>query len=64
MDNDTENIPDFVAACIVLHNVCEMFGDECQREWISQPCTEELPLYQQLMKMMDLELLQKKLDKF
>ena len=44
MDYHTENVPDVVAACVVLHNVCEMFGDECQSEWINQP-SEELQVH-------------------
>ena len=43
MDNCT--VPDFVAACVVLHNVCEMFGDGCQSEWITQQSTEELQVH-------------------
>ena len=42
MDNHVENVPHFVSACVVLHDVCEMYGDECQREWIAQPPTEQL----------------------
>ena len=42
MDNHVENVPHFVPACVVLHNVCEMYGDECQREWIVPPSTEQV----------------------
>ena len=41
---DNHNVPDFVAACVVLHNVCEMFGDECHSEWITQP-SEKLQVH-------------------
>ena len=28
-----ENVCDVVASCIVLHNICEMYGDNCLEEW-------------------------------
>ena len=34
MDIAIANVPNVVAACVVLHNYCEMHGDECQPEWI------------------------------
>ena len=26
-------MPSVVAACVVLHNICEMFGDHLLQEW-------------------------------
>ena len=28
-----ENVPNVVSTCIILHNICEMFGDHFQSEW-------------------------------
>ena len=28
-----ENVPNIVAQCIILHNICEMFGDHFKSEW-------------------------------
>ena len=36
MDHQLENVPNVVAACVVLHNMCEMFGDNCREEWVHQ----------------------------
>ena len=33
LDFKLENVPHVVAACVVLHNMCEMFGDHCLEEW-------------------------------
>ena len=35
MDFKLENIAAIVAACIVLHNLCEKFGDNFHEEWVS-----------------------------
>ena len=35
MDFKLENIPTIVATCVVLHNMCEMFGDSFCDEWSS-----------------------------
>ena len=34
MDINIAKIPNVVATCIVLHNYCEMHGDECRPEWM------------------------------
>ena len=26
-------VPHVVSSCVVLHNMCEMFGDNCPTEW-------------------------------
>lgn len=35
MDFKLENIPEVVATCLVLHNVCKTFGDNIREEWAS-----------------------------
>ena len=34
MDCNLSNVPNVVASCVVLHNMCEMYGDHCDNEWI------------------------------
>ena len=34
MDCHLSNVPNIVASCVVLHNMCKMFGDHCDNEWI------------------------------
>ena len=34
MDCHLSNVPNIVASCVVLHNMCKMFGDHCDIEWI------------------------------
>ena len=36
MDTHICNVPNIVASCVVLHNICEMYGDHCQNEWVVQ----------------------------
>ena len=36
MDNQLVNVPNVFATCVVLHNMCEMFGDNCREEWVHQ----------------------------
>ena len=31
-----ETVSNVVAACVVLHNMCEMFGDNSREEWVHQ----------------------------
>ena len=33
-DSDIKSIPTLVAACCVLHNLCETNGDGCEQDWI------------------------------
>ena len=35
MDFMLENVPNIVARCVILHNICEMFGDHFQSQWES-----------------------------
>ena len=42
MDFVLENVPNVVAACVVLHNLCEMYGDHFESEWeLSERCEVE-----------------------
>ena len=42
MDFVLENVPNVVAACVVLHNLCEMYGDHFEFEWeLSERCEVE-----------------------
>ena len=44
LDFKLENVPHVVSSCVVLHNMCEMFGDNnyCPLEWADS--TPPLPL--------------------
>ena len=33
LDFQLENVPHVVSSCVVLHNICETFGDCCLDEW-------------------------------
>jgi len=33
LDFALENVPNVVAACVILHNLCEMYGDHFQPKW-------------------------------
>ena len=37
IDVHTSNVPHVVGACVVLHNMCEVYGDHCPPEWIHNP---------------------------
>ena len=45
LDLKLQNVPYVVSACVVLHNICEMYGDDCLMEWVDNPVTfpESLP---------------------
>ena len=32
-DSRVSNVIDITTACVVLHNICEIFNDECLEEW-------------------------------
>ena len=34
IDSNLINIPNMIGSCVVLHNICEMYGDHCSNEWI------------------------------
>ena len=33
-DSSITNVTNVIAACVVLHNVCELYGDECHSDWV------------------------------
>lgn len=41
-ESNTNNMPKIIACCVVLHNICELFGEECPGEWVvpEPPATE------------------------
>lgn len=41
-DMSIDNVPNVVAACCVLHNICEIHGDEFNNQWL-QEIEEALP---------------------
>ena len=42
MDFALENVPNVVAACVILHNLCEMYGDHFQFDWeLNKRCEVE-----------------------
>ena len=42
-DCKLENVTQVVAACVVLHNICEMFGDHCLPEWTHNQDNPPIP---------------------
>ena len=41
-ESNTSNMPKIISCCVVLHNICEMFGEECPEEWIvSEPLSTD-----------------------
>ena len=30
-----DNVPNVIATCVVLHNLCETLGDRCQSDWFT-----------------------------
>ena len=34
IDAHISNVPGIVGACVVLHNMCEIYGDHCLQEWM------------------------------
>ena len=40
MDFALENVPNVVAACVILHNLCEMYGEHFRSEWELNECCE------------------------
>lgn len=35
MDYNVGNVPNVIAACVTLHNLCEILGDQCRDEWFT-----------------------------
>lgn len=36
-----ENVPNIVKTCCILHNMCEIMGDSCENEWLTQENVNE-----------------------
>ena len=34
IDSHVSNVPNIVSSCIVLHNICEIYGNHCLQEWV------------------------------
>ena len=34
IDANLSNVPNMVSSCVVLHNVCEKYGDNCSQDWV------------------------------
>ena len=34
LDFKLSNVPKVVASCVILHNICELYGDMCLDEWL------------------------------
>ena len=43
LDFKLQNVPHVVSACVVLHNICEMYGDNCFSEWVDSTPNISLP---------------------
>lgn len=39
IDLHVSNVPNVVASCVVLHNICEICGDYCLQEWVINEVT-------------------------
>ena len=44
LDFNLKNVPAVVASCVVLHNLCEMFGDNFRDEWESADTSQDSSL--------------------
>ena len=33
-DFHVSNVPSIIGSCVVLHNICEIYGDRCLQEWV------------------------------
>ena len=41
-ESNTNDIPKIIECCVVLHNICKLFGEECLDEWVvSEPPSTE-----------------------
>ena len=36
LDLQTSPVPSVVTSCVVLHNMCEIYGDHCLQEWVNE----------------------------
>ena len=46
IDSNLSNVPNMVSSCVVLHNICEQYGDNCSQDWVvhaDQPTVPPTP---------------------
>ena len=43
MDMQVCNVTNVVASCVVLHKICELYGDHCRDEWVVDTSTTQSP---------------------
>lgn len=43
LDTNVCNVSNIVASCVVLHNICEMYGDHCHQDWVVNVETTRSP---------------------
>ena len=41
-DTDVSDLPDLIAACCVLHNLCEIHGERFNEEWLQDVDTSSI----------------------
>lgn len=41
LDFKLHNVSSIVAACVTLHNMCEIYGDTCRTEWTDNVISQE-----------------------
>ena len=34
IDSNLSKVPNMVSSCVVLHNICEQYGDNCSQDWV------------------------------
>ena len=42
LDMQVDNAVTVVGACVVLHNICEIFGDHCLKDWQHIDCERDM----------------------
>ena len=42
-DSNIKNMPTLVTAYCILHNLCELYGDACEEEWVTHDTLEDAP---------------------
>ena len=44
IDAHTSNVPAIVGACVVLRNMCEIYGDHCPQKWTVSDTSTSSPV--------------------
>ena len=42
-ESNVANVPKIIASCVVLHNICEMFGEGFPAEWNAEEPSAQVP---------------------